>query len=310
MSVVLPIYRLIRHVIMITAMSSPGHVIIAGLGMIAFPRAIEPTKGPRNMAFDVNFNIKDGGKKPTLGLLRYFVPDFLYDQVQKLTDDDFVQAFVIATISMVPPNGLRDESIITEDLELSDYAFIGDIMTLIFTESNNVNNFYEPYVILAGNVTECTRDVGAFRMLPSQYTNLAHAPADFPSHCFITDSPRWANKKPQPAIGSTVSVGGFLHEVKRNTESNSVSSFEIELTNIAYLTRQNLARTVQTTDHSSKPSTRSRTRYNFDTAEPSQAGPSSSAPQKRKTSTENSDGSEDDKNDDRRKAKQARIQKD
>ena len=75
----------------------------------------------------------------------------------------------------------------------------------------------------------------SFSMHPSQYCYLLHDSYQFPTHLLITNSKRWSNKKPLPAIGSRVSVGGFLHNIHCNTDK-SIASFDINIANIAYIT--------------------------------------------------------------------------
>ena len=79
-------------------MSSPGQVFIAGVVILANARAVDPQKGNRNVVFDVNFPVKDG-KKRTLGLLRYFTPENRVNELQKVWDNIFTQAFIFAKVS-------------------------------------------------------------------------------------------------------------------------------------------------------------------------------------------------------------------
>lgn len=80
------------------AHASAGHVKIVGTAILANPRAIDPQRGMRHLAFDANFNVPDGNKKPTLGLLRYFVPDHLANQIANLRKEEFTQAFISANV--------------------------------------------------------------------------------------------------------------------------------------------------------------------------------------------------------------------
>jgi hypothetical protein len=55
-------------------MTSPGQIILTGVVILANPRPVDPQKGSRNVAFDVNLPVKDGRSR-ALGLLRYFTPE-------------------------------------------------------------------------------------------------------------------------------------------------------------------------------------------------------------------------------------------
>ena len=140
---------------------------------------------------------------------------------------------------------------------------------LVFID--NVDNDVEPYINLCGTVTDSNRNESSFTMRPSQYCYLLHDSYQFPAHLLITNSKRWSNKKPLPAIGSGVSVGGFLHIIHRNTD-NSIASFDIDIANIAYITNR--------AEPQSGPSqgshgrgTRSRTRFNYKTQHTSTSKP-------------------------------------
>lgn len=80
------------------AHASPGHVKISGMAILANPRPIDPQRGIRHLAFDANFNIADGGKRPTLGLLCYFVPDHMANEIENIMKDEFTQASVTANV--------------------------------------------------------------------------------------------------------------------------------------------------------------------------------------------------------------------
>ena len=45
--------------------ATPGSIIMTAVAMLTFPRALEPSKGPKNKVFDIN----DGHEETTLGLL-------------------------------------------------------------------------------------------------------------------------------------------------------------------------------------------------------------------------------------------------
>jgi hypothetical protein len=78
-------------------MSSPGQIIVAGVVILTNPRPVDPQKGNRNIVFDVNFPVKDG-KKRTLGLLRYFTPENRVNEFQKIWENTFTQAFIVAKV--------------------------------------------------------------------------------------------------------------------------------------------------------------------------------------------------------------------
>ena len=252
--------------------TTPGSITITTIAMITFPRALEPSKGPKNKVFDVNLNIRDGCEDTTLGLLWYFVPDNLMDSIENIKN--FTQVFLVATIAAMPSTGPTDKSIATQDIESwSEYAFLGDIIqvtsfiTSLFHKTNmyklvfidNINNDVEPYINLCGTVTDSNRNESSFNMRPSQYCNLLHNSYQFPAHLLITNSKRWSNKKPLPAIGSRVSVGGFLHGIHRNTDK-FIDSFDIDIANIAYIT--NCAEPQSGPSQASR-GTRSRARFDY-----------------------------------------------
>lgn len=112
-------------------------------------------------------------------------------------------------------------------------SFNTNFQKLIFIE--NVDNDIQPYINISGTVTDSNQKDSSFSMRPSQYCNLLHQSHEFPAHLFITNSKRWSSKKPLPAIGSGVSIGGFLHHIQRNSDQ-SLSSFNIDISNIAYIT--------------------------------------------------------------------------
>jgi hypothetical protein len=78
-------------------MSSPGQIFVNGVVILANARPVDPQKGNRNVAFDVNLPVKDG-KKRTLGLLRYFTPETRVSELQKIWDNTFTEAFIIAKV--------------------------------------------------------------------------------------------------------------------------------------------------------------------------------------------------------------------
>jgi hypothetical protein len=78
-------------------MSSPGHVLLTGVVILTNSRPVDPQKGNRNVAFDVNLPVKDG-KNRTLGLLRYFTPEDRVNEFQKVWENTFTQAFTVAKV--------------------------------------------------------------------------------------------------------------------------------------------------------------------------------------------------------------------
>ena len=78
-------------------MSSPGQTLLAGIVILAKPRAVDPERGNRNIAFDVNLPVKDGIDQ-ALGLLRYFTPENRVTEFQKVWDNTFTKAFVISKV--------------------------------------------------------------------------------------------------------------------------------------------------------------------------------------------------------------------
>jgi len=239
----------------------PGSITISTVAMLTFPRSLDPSKGPRNKVFDINLNIPDGREKSTLGLLRYFVPENLMNNVENITE--FSQAFIIATISVMPPNGPKDLSITTADIvSWSDYAFIGDILQLIFVD--NIDNDYEPYINICGTVVDSDKNQSSFDLRPTQYVQLLRTNSDFPAHLTISDSKRWAKNKPIPSIGTSISIGGFLQRVKRTSTENSILFFHINVTNVAYITDRTHFRDAKNCNEHTNPSTTpSRTRFNY-----------------------------------------------
>lgn len=91
---------------------------------------------------------------------------------------------------------------------------------------------------------------------------LLHGISDFPAQLTFPDSQKWARKKPFPAPGCAVSVGGFLHRVKRSGRENNIEAFLIDITNIAYITERKQPRDDSFTTSQSGPSS-SRTRFDY-----------------------------------------------
>jgi hypothetical protein len=83
-------------------MSSPGQIILAGIVILESPRAVDPQKGNRNIAFDVNIPVKDGNDSQALGLLRYFTPEDRVEELQTVWDNDFSRAFIVCKVRPHP----------------------------------------------------------------------------------------------------------------------------------------------------------------------------------------------------------------
>lgn len=81
-------------------MSSPGQIIVTGVVILTNPRPVDPQRGNRNVVFDVNLPVKDG-KKRTLGLLRYFTPENRVNELQKVWENTFTQAFIAAKVHFI-----------------------------------------------------------------------------------------------------------------------------------------------------------------------------------------------------------------
>jgi hypothetical protein len=78
--------------------SSPGQIFLSGIVVLANPRAIDPSRGNRNIAFDVNFPIVDGVNHQSLGLLCYFTPENRINDLDKVWEKRFTQAFIISKV--------------------------------------------------------------------------------------------------------------------------------------------------------------------------------------------------------------------
>jgi hypothetical protein len=79
--------------------TATGLAILTGIVVLAHPRSIDPQKGNRNVAFDVNLPVKDG-TAAALGLLRYFTPENRVADLQKIWTNSFTQAFIVSTVSI------------------------------------------------------------------------------------------------------------------------------------------------------------------------------------------------------------------
>lgn len=80
--------------------STPGQILLSGIVVLAKPRPVDPSKGNRNIAFDVNLPVDDGAEHQTLGLLRYFIPESRINDLERVWQDDFTQAFIISKVCL------------------------------------------------------------------------------------------------------------------------------------------------------------------------------------------------------------------
>jgi hypothetical protein len=86
--------------------SSSGQISLTGIVMLANPRSIDPQRGNRNIAFDVTVPSKDGNK-PSLGLLRYFMPENRVNDFQKIWNKKFTPAFVVTKVRIHFPSQIK-----------------------------------------------------------------------------------------------------------------------------------------------------------------------------------------------------------
>jgi hypothetical protein len=77
-------------------MSSAGQILLTGIVVLASPRAVDPQKGSRNVAFDVNLPVKDGTNPACL--LRYFIPEDRVGELQSIWENTFTKAFIISKV--------------------------------------------------------------------------------------------------------------------------------------------------------------------------------------------------------------------
>ena len=150
-------------------------------------------------------------------------------------------------------------SLMLEDQEITDYTFGGDIqnvcstymlpifIVLIFLGANlklilidnDVNMKVNPYITVAGTIARFDAGNHTFTMTPTQYIGLIHASSGFPIHAHFIDresKKRWGSNGPKAAVGSTITLRGFLERVAHECDINKSLSFaEVEVTNIAYL---------------------------------------------------------------------------
>jgi hypothetical protein len=105
------------------------------------------------------------------------------------------------------------------------------------------------------------KNQSSFDLRPCQYVQLLRSNCEFPAHLTISDSKRWPKNKPIFPIGSSISVGAFLHQVKCTAAKNPIFPFNIDVTHIADRTHFQDGKD----NDRSNPSTsaRSRTRFNY-----------------------------------------------
>ncbi|KDR70862.1 hypothetical protein GALMADRAFT_144341 [Galerina marginata CBS 339.88] len=282
-------------------MTSPGFIPISTITVLASPHTVDPTKGDRNIVFDANFFIVHGSQTSSLGLLRYFIPDDMIELVRKMNDKAFQKAFVVANITSIKKNSIPNVLLI-EGTEFTDYAFVGDIVQLIII-NGDTNVKTHPHITAAGVVTEYNRNNHSFSMRPSQYAALPHATSPLPIHGEFMESKRWGNNgPPKVSIGTTVALSGFIEVIRRDGPSQTVTSVEVEVVNVTFLSSRGGSQTVpnRLPTHGQGP----QTRFNYDnpnmdgdnispSSQQGEAGPSAIAKGKRKC--ENGDLSDDEK---------------
>ena len=79
-------------------MNTPGYMAISTIAVLASPQPVDAQKGPRNMVFDMNLYIAEDFEQSSLALLRYFVPDDMINNIQKITQKNFQKAFIVTNI--------------------------------------------------------------------------------------------------------------------------------------------------------------------------------------------------------------------
>jgi hypothetical protein len=263
---------------------SAGSVTISGVVILQAPRPVDPQKGPRNIVFDANFYIVEGSQTVTMALLRYFAPSDITDDIQRINDKPFQQAFVVANVLYLHHNLIftiptililskQSASVSSNniapfmaDFEPSDYAFVGDIsqvcnhlsfiryiyshfIKLIFFDGD-VNMQTNPHITVTGNVTKFESEDRTFTMTPTQYVVLTHTNSPFPIHAHFadSDSKRWGAEGPKVVASSTITFGGSFQRIMReHTKIDRPLQFaQVEVTHIAYLsTRTNLSSSPQ-----------------------------------------------------------------
>ncbi|KAF8798914.1 hypothetical protein BYT27DRAFT_7177119 [Phlegmacium glaucopus] len=242
-------------------MTSPGYISVSAITILACPRPVDPQKGARNIVFDANFYIVEGSETSSLGLLRYFVPDDMMNVVEKFSENSFQKAFIIANISSITKDTIPN-NLVTEDLEITDYAFVGDIAQLTLIHGD-INEKTRPHITAMGTITHFSPDDHSFQMSPSQYIALPRTSSPFPLHGYFLESKRWGDgKSPKLFIGSTIAFGGFIDRISRERDVHrTVSAIEIEVVNIAWLSSRTPSQF--SPDRSTTRTTSSRTRWNY-----------------------------------------------
>ena len=121
------------------------------------------------------------------------------------------------------------------------YLLNSYIMKLIPLKGD-VNMQTSPYITITGNVSKFNTNDHSFTMIPTQYIVLTHTVSPFPIHGHFTDSnpkKRWGADGLKVAVGSTITLGGFLQQVVRERTLDRALDFtEVEVMNIAYLSTQ------------------------------------------------------------------------
>ncbi len=94
-----------------------------------------------------------------------------------------------------------------------------------------------PYITVTGVVNHFNDDDHSFTMSPNQYIALPRTSSPLPINGYFVESKRWGDgKAPKILVGSTITFGGLLNRIKRNLDvDNSISSVEVEVLNVAYL---------------------------------------------------------------------------
>lgn len=82
-------------------MTSAGSICIAGLAVLESPRAIDPQKGIRHVAFDASFCIVKGSETITLTLLRYFASMEMATKINHMAEKPYQKAFIVANVCIL-----------------------------------------------------------------------------------------------------------------------------------------------------------------------------------------------------------------
>jgi len=79
--------------------SQSGYVSIAAVVVLETPRPIDPQKGQRNLALDVNFYVPESTQMASLALLRYFASNNITNELLKIPrEKPFQKAFIVANV--------------------------------------------------------------------------------------------------------------------------------------------------------------------------------------------------------------------